>query len=177
MDKSHLCYSLSPTSSRRDKSWKCRELSQKTKKGLSLQCEYCGRRAQHIKEHMRFPSGEKPFKCDQCVFSCTEANNLKKQLRKHTKEKSFKCDQCNYSTKHSSALKTHKLVHTGEKPYVCEHCNKSFIQTSHLQNHMRKIHSAKANVNMKNSGKYWQTISNSVSNHYIINSALTYHYC
>ena len=118
-----------------------------------------------------------PFKCDQCVFSCTEANNLKKQLRKHTKEKSFECDQCKYSTKHSSALKTHKLVHTGEKRYDCDHCNMSFRQTSHLQNHMRKIHSAKANVNMKNSGKYWQTISNSVSNHYIINSALTYHYC
>ena len=36
---------------------------------------------------------------------------------------------------------------------------------------MRKIHSAKANVNVNNSGKYWQTISSSVF------KSLDYHLC
>ena len=103
--------------------------------------------------------------------SSHEASNLKRHLRKYIGEKPFKCDQCNYSTKHSFALKTHRLVHTGEKPYHCDYCNMSFRQTGHLHKHMRKIHSAKANVNMNNSGKYWQTISSSVSTHYIISSA------
>ena len=92
-----------------------------------------------MKSHLYSHTGEKPFKCKQCLKSYSSSGDLTLHLRTHSGEKTFKCEQCPKSFSQSSHLTSHLQTHTGEKPFKCEQCPKMFRNkrslTGHLQTH------------------------------------------
>ncbi|TFK23684.1 transcription factor iiia [Coprinopsis marcescibilis] len=128
---------------------------------LACQIEGCGKRfwtSQHLKAHLDWHSGAKPFLCTH--DSCTEAFSKHHQLRTHICQthapegtKPYICDRegCSKSFNTNQHLKTHKKTHDPER-YTCVYatCLATADQTpnyfptwSALQTHIRKEHPPK----------------------------------
>ncbi|XP_047492994.1 protein tramtrack, beta isoform-like isoform X4 [Penaeus chinensis] len=83
---------------------------------------------------------DKRFSCEHCPFRSTRKQHLKDHLRVHTGEKPFSCPHCPFRCAFSSILKRHIRTHTGEKPYSCPHCSFCCAQHSTLWRHIRVKH-------------------------------------
>uniref|UniRef100_A0A8C5CX27 C2H2-type domain-containing protein n=1 Tax=Gadus morhua TaxID=8049 RepID=A0A8C5CX27_GADMO len=106
-------------------------------------CDQCMKlfsQRSHLKSHMRIHSREKPYRCDQCMKCFSQSISLKSHMRIHSGEKPYRCVQCMKCFSQRISLKTHMRTHSGEKPYRCDQCMKCFSQSCHLKSHMR-IHS------------------------------------
>lgn len=108
----------------------------------SYQCHWsgCGRTLptrQKMVRHIRKHSGDKPFKCSECLKCFATKESLKQHGRIHSGERPFKCPYCDKSFASSAFVNVHVRTHTGEKPLKCPHCPKRFSESSNLNKHIK----------------------------------------
>ncbi|XP_056148492.1 gastrula zinc finger protein XlCGF26.1-like [Lampris incognitus] len=112
----------------------------KPHKKLSNKCTICGKVLYNLeifKIHMRFHTGERPFKFTTCGRDFTWKYNMEGHTRTHTGAKPLRCTTCGKMFTHKSSFQTHLRTHTGEKPFRCTTCEKMFTHKPHLLRHVR----------------------------------------
>ncbi|CAG7822502.1 unnamed protein product [Allacma fusca] len=81
-----------------------------------FKCPYCARcmkSKQHIEDHIRIHTGEKPYQCHKCCYASNQGINLRMHLQKYK-----------------------------NPPVECEHCDLKFCSMKALQNHVKEEHLA-----------------------------------
>lgn len=84
-----------------------------------------------VKVHRRFI-------CSYCGKAFTSRPNRERHVRYHTGEKPYKCDLCTVSFFRGDDLKYHRTTkHADVKPFTCAACQTSFSYPKDLEKHLR----------------------------------------
>lgn len=84
-----------------------------------------------VKVHRRFI-------CSYCGKAFTSRPNRERHVRYHTGEKPYKCDLCPVSFFRGDDLKYHRTTkHSDVKPFTCGACHSSFSYPKDLEKHLR----------------------------------------
>ncbi|XP_022192795.2 zinc finger and BTB domain-containing protein 24 [Nilaparvata lugens] len=93
-------------------------------------CEVCSkrfRRKEHLLQHMKLHTGERPYSCAVCDKKFSRKEHLARHAVSHTGQKCHPCDICGKTFSRKDNLHKHKKIHGVAGPYVCEECGKSFL--------------------------------------------------
>jgi KRAB domain-containing zinc finger protein len=119
-------------------------------------CTYSASKLKDVKKHMLIHTGERSFSCDQCDYKGRRLDHLsihKKHNHGPGELKPFKCDKCAYSGAISLLVKQHMIIHSGEKPYACDQCDYKSSRRQDLVSHEAYKHGQK-NENPRTSSLY-----------------------
>ena len=79
------------------------------------------------------------YVCEYCGKVFTAKPNRERHVRYHTGEKPYRCELCAESYFRGDDLKYHRTAKHGDiRPYVCKGCARSFIWKKDLEKHVRR---------------------------------------
>lgn len=113
-------------------------------KSDSVTCPECKKVLikEHIMEHLRLHSGDRPYKCRYCEKEFVASTTLRKHLQGHLGFTNRKCETCGKEFKKISSytmhLKTHISPNSPENPHICEICGRAFAIKWQLSVHQKR---------------------------------------
>ncbi|CAG7822501.1 unnamed protein product [Allacma fusca] len=73
-------------------------------------CPYCRKvfKKNHLADHIKIHTGEKPYKCDKCSFAGAQPSSLKQhKSRKENHDPPLQCTECSFTSCNSVFLRKH----------------------------------------------------------------------
>lgn len=78
--------------------------------------------------------------CSYCGKIFTQNNHLQQHVRIHTGERPYVCHLCNTAFHQQGSLSVHYRIHTGERPFKCHLCEYCGVTSSNLKSHLKRKH-------------------------------------
>ncbi|XP_014261822.1 zinc finger protein 33B-like isoform X2 [Cimex lectularius] len=90
-------------------------------------CTKCFKRKEHLNQHVKSHSVDRPFKCRSCSRSFNRKEHMMRHELCHTGQKEYICDICLKTFSRKDNVRKHRRTHEPSGPYTCEYCGKEFV--------------------------------------------------